>query len=75
MTKIKKMTKIKSQKNIKEMIQETIDKHNDNTTKKKEIKKDDDKIESLCECNLCYIFRNIILFLTQPLKCKHIISD
>lgn len=40
-----------------------------------ENKKDDDKIESLCECNLCYIFRNIILFLTQPLKCKHIISD
>jgi len=37
-----------------------------------ENKKDDDKIESLCECNLCYIFRNIILFLIQPLKCNHI---
>jgi hypothetical protein len=37
-----------------------------------ENKKDDDKFESLCKCNLCYIFGNIILFLTQPLKCNHI---
>jgi hypothetical protein len=35
-----------------------------------ENKKDDDKFEPLCECNLCYIFRNITLFLTQPLKYK-----
>jgi hypothetical protein len=40
-----------------------------------ENKKDDNKFEPLCECNLCYIFRNITLFLTQPLKCKMIISN
>jgi len=40
-----------------------------------ENKKDDDKFEPLCECNLCYIFRNVVLFLTYPLKCKMIISD
>jgi hypothetical protein len=33
-----------------------------------ENKKDDDNFEPLCECNLCYIFRNVALFLTQPLK-------
>ena len=29
---------------------------------------DDDKIEPLCECNLCYIFRIVLRFVTQLLK-------
>jgi hypothetical protein len=31
---------------------------------------DSDYDEPLCNCNLCYIFKNIILFATKPLICK-----
>ena len=31
-----------------------------------------DENEPLCNCNLCYTFRNVIFFATRRLECKNV---
>jgi hypothetical protein len=36
---------------------------------------DEDKYDPRCQCNLCYGFRNFMLFLTHRLKYRYVVKD
>ena len=36
---------------------------------------DDDKYDPICQCNLCFSFRNFMLFLTHRLKYRYVVND